>query len=1006
MKISNIFSRLFVLIPMLLVQALAQDPASATITGVVEDINHQPVSGMNVSVQERNIETVTDEQGKFTVTAVKGDVLIFDKKDYLTYYHTVVNEKGELKIPVAKSLTYAGMEDDVFIPFGVRKKREINGAISTLNASTLPQIPSSSLTNLFAGQLPGLNVWQTGTLPGRDETTIVLRNRASFAGANVPLVLVDGVVRDFSDMDVNEIQSITALKDAASLAWYGNRAANGVLLITTKRGSADKTRFTYDMQMGTQQPTVLAKPLDSFTFGSLYNRALKNDGFGPLYSQETLDGYKSGTDAYKYPDNNFVKEFFKDNALVQRHVLSASGGSKAVRYFTNLSYFNQGGLFNHADAPLFNSNVGYRRYNLRTNLDIQVTPLLTVQLDMGGRIEDRREPGSTSATFLSTIFTTPSNAFPLVNEDGSYGGSNLFRSNPLAQLRAQGNRSEVTRVLQGTVNANHKLDFWLKGLSANVFYTFDIQGRYISGRSQEYEVYERGATGTLTRFGTQTPLGYVAATFADNIRTNEFWTGFDYDRNFGKHQVKVTTRYQQAVTFDPTRLEDKRQGFSGRASYSFNNRYYADVVASYSGSNNYMPGKQFGFFPAIAAGWVISEESFLKNSTILNYLKLRAAYGKAGNNNTGETSKFPYAYLYSPTNGSYAFGTSFAAQAGASENTLPNPNITWETAYKTDIGLDAQLLKNSISISANYFNEHRKNILTNPTNPSVLGQTTYRINDGETSLRGFEGSIDFTEKFGAFTLFLGGNFTYAKNKILRINESAGLADYQKQAGHNLGAVSDYAKLMLISDGIFQSQAEIDKSPPQRFAGKLQPGDIKYKDINSDGVIDNYDRIMTDYNDTPNSYYGFHIGGKYKSFDFSLIGQGVLGRTIQLRTLVMAGSNNNGYINQFSTQAWTETNLSAAYPRLGISDRGNNTADSDFWLRSGNYMRLKSIELGYTIPSNVTDRLNIRSLRIYLNGFNLLNFNKIGADVDPEMPFAGYNSYPYVRTLTAGLNLKF
>ena len=1006
MKISNIFSRLFVLIPMLLIQAMAQDPTPATITGVIEDNSHRPVSGINVSVQERNIQTLSDDQGKFTLDAGKGDVLIFEKKDYLTSYHTVGAEKGSMKIQIVSAMPYAGMDDDVYIPFGVRKNREINGAISTLKAANLPQIPSSSLTNLFAGQLPGLNVWQTGTLPGRDETTIVLRNRASFAGANVPLVLVDGVVRNFSDMDLNEIQSITTLKDAASLAWYGNRAANGVLLITTKRGSADKTRFTYDMQMGTQQPTILAKPLDSFTFGTLYNRALRNDGFGPLYSQEQLDGYKSGTDRYKYPNNNFVKEFFKPNALVQRHVLTASGGSKAVRYFTNLSYFNQGGLFSNASNPLFDSNVGYRRYNLRTNLDIQVTPLLAVQLDMGGRIEDRREPGSTSATFLSTVFSTPSNAFPLVNEDGSYGGSNLFRSNPLAQLRGQGNRSEVTRVLQGTLNATHKLDFWLKGLSANVFYTFDISGRYISGRSQEYEVYERAANGTLTRFGTSTPLGYLAATFADNIRTNEFWTGFDYDRSFGKHQVKVTARYQQAVTFNPTRLQDKRQGFSGRSSYSFNNRYYADVVASYTGAENYMPGKQFGFFPAVAAGWVISEEAFLKNVTALNYLKLRASYGKAGNNSTGETGKFPYAYLFSPANGSYAFGTSFAAQAGASENTLPNPNITWESAYKTDIGLDVQLFKNSVTISANYFNEYRKNILTNPTNPSILGQTTYRINDGETRLKGLEGSIDFTRKFGEFTLSLGGNYTYAKNKILRINESAGVADYQKQAGHNIGAVADYGKLMLISDGIFKSQEEINNSPVQRFAGKLQPGDIKYKDINGDKVIDNYDRIMTDYNDTPNAYYGFHIGAKYKSVDFSLIGQGVSGRTIQLRTLVMAGSNNTGYINQFSTDAWYENNTSAAYPRLGISDRGNNTADSDFWLRSGDYVRLKSVELGYTIPASVMSKLNIRSLRIYVNGFNLLNFNKAHADVDPEMPFAGYNSYPYLRTISAGLNLKF
>ncbi len=1006
MKSSNLFFGLLILFSALFADAAAQDSPPAMLSGVVTDTDNRPVAGMNVTVQEKDAAAVTGEDGTFSISATKGDVLIFEKQNYTTSYHTVLNETSRLNISVTISKLFAGMEDDVYIPFQTLKRREVNGAVSTLKSSVLPQIPSSSLTNLFAGQLPGLNVWQTGTLPGRDETTIVIRNRTSFAGANVPLVLVDGVARDFSDMDVSEIEAISVLKDAASLAWYGNRAANGVLLITTKRGTADKTRFTYDMQMGTQQPTVLAKPLDSYTFGSLYNRSLENDGLSPLYSQETLDGYRSGNDPYKYPNNNFVKDFFKSNALIHRHVLTASGGSKAIRYFTNLSYFSQGGLFDNTDHPLFNTNVGYRRYNLRTNLDMQVTPLLNVQLDMGGRIEDRREPGSTSTAFMNTIFSTPPNAFPLLNEDGSYGGSNLFRSNPLAQLRGEGNRSEVTRVLQGTLNANHKLDFWLEGLSANLFYTFDIQGRYISGRSQQYEVYERSPDGTLTRFGTETPLNYLASTFADNIRTNELWAGFDFDRSFGKHRLRINTRYQQAVTFVPTRLEDKRQGVSGRMFYSFNNKYYADVVASYTGADNYMPGKQFGFFPAVAAGWVLSEEPFLQNSSILSYLKLRASYGKAGNNSTGEANKFPYAHLYNPTNGSYPFGTSFSAQPGASENTLPNPDITWETALKTDLGLDAQLFTDKLTLSANYFNENRRNILTNPIYPSILGLATYRVNDGETRLRGFEGEISFRQNLGALTLLVSGNYTYAKNQVLRINEAAGLAEYQQQKDSNIGTVTGFGKLMLISDGIFKSQDEIDNSPVQRFAGRLRPGDIRYKDVNNDGAIDNYDRVMTDFNDTPNAFYGFQLGMRYKALDFSLLAQGVTGRTIQVRTLVMAGSNNNGYINQFSPMAWTAENPMAPYPRLGMSDRSNNTADSDFWLRSGDYLRLKSVELGYTLPAAVLEKIRIRSLRVYVNGFNLLSFSKIAEKVDPEMPFAGYNSYPYVRTLTAGLNLKF
>jgi len=979
----------------------AQEQQSVMISGTVAGADKQPVIGMTVEVQERGIETKTDAEGRFLISVKKGDVLVFMKEGYLTFYQDITNLKEKLSIRVKKTIVEAGEDDNVFVPFDVRKKREINGAVSTIKASGLSQLPVSSMTNLLSGLAPGLNVWQTGTQPGRDESTFIIRNRASFAGSNVPLILVDGVARDFPDMDLNEIESVTVMKDAASLAWYGNRGANGVLLITTKRGSSSRTRFTYDTQFGVQTPTVLTEPLDSYTFGTLYNQALQNDGYDAIYSQSMLENYKSG-DRYWYPNNNFVKDFIKDNSLVQRHVLTASGGSRSIRYFTTVSFFDQNGLFKDAKTDNFSTNVGYQRYNLRTNLDIQVTPMLNVQLDMGGRVEDRREPGATSSTFLSTVFSTPANAFPLLNEDGSYGGSSLFRNNPLAQLKSTGYTSEITRVLLGTLNVNHKLDFLLKGLSANVFYTFDIQGRYTNGRTQSYEVYEHGV-----RYGTKTPLTYLTSAFADNIRTNELWAGFDYKNSIGKHDISAILRYQQATTFAATKFEDKRQGISARGSYSYNNKYYLDLVASYTGADNYNPGKRFGFFPATAVGWVISEESFLNQLSFINYLKLRGSFGVAGNNATGESGKFPYGYLYTASTGGYTFGTSFTWNQGGAENTLPNPVITWEKAYKTDLGFDAKLFSNAVSISANYFNELRKDILTNAILPSLIGKSTYRVNDGESRLKGFEGVFDFTQKFGDFTLVVGGNYTFARNEILRINESAGLVDYQVQQGHNISSVSGFSKLMLLSDGIFQSQAEINNSPVQRFAGKVRPGDIKYKDVNNDKVIDNFDRVMTDYADTPDSYYGFKLAGMYHGFDFSVLMQGVSGRKIQIRSLVMAGSNNTGYINQFSVDAWSADNPTAPYPRLGISDRGNNTVDSDFWLKSGDYLRLKSVELGYSIPSELTDKFKIRSLRFYVNGFNLLNFNKTGMDIDPEMPFSGFiSNYPYVRTITAGLNLKF
>ncbi|MFZ4725267.1 MAG: SusC/RagA family TonB-linked outer membrane protein, partial [Paludibacter sp.] len=933
-KMKYIYICMFALLSMLLSDLQAQERVTSIITGKVIDTNNQPVSGFTIEVQEIGTSTKTDAAGKFEISAAKGDVLVFSKDGFLTFFQDIITSKNALEVHVKPTIAEAGENDNVNIPFNIIKKREINGAVSTIKSSGISPSPSSSLFNALAGQAPGLNVWQTGTLPGRDDAAFVIRNRASFAGSNSPLVLVDGVSRDFADMDLNEIESVTVLKDAASLAWYGNRGANGALLVTTKRGNAEKTRFSYDVQVGSQMPTAMTKPLDSYRFASLYNQALKNDGSQPFYTLSQLDNYQLGTDLLTYPNNNFVRDFIQDNALVQRHVLTASGGSKAIRYFTTLSYFNQNGLFKDAQTPLYNSNVGYNRYNLRTNLDIQVTPMLNVQLDMGGRVENRRQPGGSSDAVLNAVFTTPANAYPILNEDGSYGGTSSFQNNPLAQLKNKGYSSELTRILLGTLNANHKLDFITKGLSANMFYSFDIQGVFTNGRSQNYEIYERSLAGSLTRFGTATPLVYSTSTFSNNIRANELWCGFDYKNSFGKHAVSANVRYQQAVVYAATKFEDKRQGVSARATYAYNNRYYVDLVSSYTGADNYMPGKQFGYFPALALGWVVSEEKFMKNLTFIDYLKFRGSYGMAGNSSTGETNKFPYAYLYSPSIGGYSFGTSYAWSQGGSEALLPNPNITWEKAYKTDLGFDLKLFKNSLTISGTYFNEYRKDILTNPLLPSIIGLNSYNINDGETQLRGFEGMIDYTQKIGDFTLYVGANFTSAKNLILRINESAGLADYQLQKGHKIGWITSYDRLMLLSDGIFQTQAEIDDSPVQRFAGKVVPGDIKYKDINNDDVIDNMDRVMTDYSDTPDSYYGFKLGGMYKGFDFSVQMQGISGRTIQIRSLVLAGSNNTGYINQFSVDAWTTENPSAPYPRLGISDRGNNTANSDFWLRSG------------------------------------------------------------------------
>ncbi|MGF2410729.1 MAG: SusC/RagA family TonB-linked outer membrane protein [Ferruginibacter sp.] len=988
----------------------AQVPGAAfNAIGIIVDNANKPIEGVSILIQEKTSGIVTGADGKFIVPCTTNDILIFKKSGYNTIQKPATDIVNSNVIMIA-SLIDAGDDDNVFIPFGVRKKRAVSASVSTIKVADLPQLPLSTLNNVLSGRLPGLYIKQTGTRPGTDDATFLIRGRSSYNSNQEPLVLVDGVERDFVNMDINEIEGISVLKDAASLSWYGMTGANGVVYVSTKRGSPSATKISVDVQGGIQMPQNKTKPLNSYNYALLYNQALQNDGNAPRYDQTTLDGYQSGSDPYKYPNNNFVDQFMKTAAPVQRYVVTVSGGNAFARYFTLLSFYNQDGLYKGAENTKYNSNTNYKRYNFRTNLDLHINKNLDVLLDVGGRVENLRYPNSGNGTFLSTIYNTPSNAFPLLNADGTYGGSSLFRSNPLAMLNEDGNYTDLYRTLLATMNVKQKLDFITKGLSANVFYTYDMTGLYQSGFTQAYEVYEFSNTGTATRFGNKAPLNYRSTTFSGNLRNNEFWAGLDYDRSFGKHDFKVSSRMQRAVSAQPNRLDNTRINYASRISYSYMQRYFADVVASYSGSQNFAPGKRFGWFPAVSAGWIISDESFLKSAKFLDYLKLRGSFGLVGNDGIS-ARRYAYRNYFSRGGSQYTFGTGYTAVSNTTEVELGNADLTWEKATKVSVGFDTRLFKQSLSVSFDYFYEKRKDLLTTAILPNILGQSTVSVNDGIAQYKGYEAAVNYNKSFGKVNVQLNANFTSSKSKILAINEEAGLPAYQKQLGHSIGSViqgGSFLRNFLTAEGIFQTQAEIDAAPKQKLSGTVKPGDIRYKDINQDGVIDNLDFSTTDYSDVPTSYFGFGASVSYSNFDLSMQFQGIDGRTIQINDLVNSGSASTGYINQFSTDAWTASNPSALYPRSAIADRANNTVNSTFWLRSGDYLRLKTAEIGYTVPATALKKFHIKSTRFYVSGFNLLTFSKVkDLPVDPEIPTSGYGSnYPYIKTFSAGLTVNF
>jgi TonB-linked SusC/RagA family outer membrane protein len=996
-----------------LTETWAQTPnQTVTVSGKVVDPQKMPLAGVTILIQEKKEGITTGADGAFSFEANTNDLVIFQKNGYLTLSKSS-GEINNVTITLINALIDANDLDNVYIPFGIRKKRQISVTISTVNVTELPQLPLSTLNNALTGRLAGLFIQQTGTRPGTDDASFLVRGRSSYNNGQAPLVLVDGVERDFVDMDLAEIESISVLKDAASLAWYGMSGSNGVIYVRTKRGSATNTKVTFDAQGGLQTPVNVTRPLDSYSFATLYNEAQANSGITPTYGAAALEAYRTGSDPLLYPNNNLVKEFLKEASAVQRYVGTVSGGNAFARYFTMFSFFDQDGLYKGGSNPSYDANTNFQRINFRTNLDIHVNKTLDVALDVAGRSASIRYPRDGNGGFLTAIYGIPSNAFPILNANGSYGGTEIFKTNPKAMLESRGNITDLTRTLLANVSVKQKLDFITQGLSINAFYSYDVTSLYTSGFTQNYEVYKYdAAANSYARYGTKAILDYANSDFNGNVRRNEFWGGFDYDRTFGQHAFDVSTRVMRGTVSAPGSLLDKREQISNRISYGFKQRYFIDVTGTYAGSETFMPGKRTGFFPAISAAWITSDESFLKNVSFLDYLKLRASYGVVGNDAISTSRRFIFNTYYNRGGTGYLFGTGYAAANNTTEAELANPDLTWERAKKADVGVDLKLFKQMITISADYFHENRTHLLTNSLLPTIIGQTSGQINAGEAEYKGFETSLNFNKKLGQFNLNIYGNYTHVKSNIIQLNQEPGLPAYQLETGFPISGVVNgtaFNRRFLEAVGLFQSQAEIDAAPVQRFSGTVKPGDIRYRDINGDGVIDNFDFVQKDYSNVPTSYFGFGGSVSYKGFDFSVLFQGTQGRTIQISSLVNDGTSNTGYINQFSVDRWTpETATTSKYPRLALADRGNNTQVSDYWIRSGDYLRLKHTELGYTLNSAFVKKLKMQSIRFYVSGFNLLTFDKLGdLPIDPEIPESGYiSSYPYLRSYSLGLNVKF
>lgn len=884
------------------------------------------------------------------------------------------------------------------VAYGMQPAWKITGAQAQVSGNELRKSSAPTLSNALYGRLPGLTVMQGSGEPGYDAPGLAIRGAGSYRNAEI-LTFVDGFESPFDQLTADEIETITVLKDAAATALYGIRGANGVLLVTTKRGTVGKPRISFSAQTGWQSPTKLPEFLSSYDYARLYNEARLNDGQPARFTQADLDAFRNGNDPYFHPDVNWYDEVLRKSAPLSNYNLNISGGNSNARFFVLLNVLQNTGLYKNTDRKREeNSNANFLRYNFRSNVDINVTRRLSASLDLAGRVEDRSYPGASGGDIWANMLLIPPSAFPVRNPDGSYGGTSVYRNNPVGLVLGKGVATTHDRNLQATMRLHYSLDQVTEGLAMSAAVSFNNWFRGNDDKTKNFAVFQllRDANGDTiyNKFGENTTATVNDGQNSQWRRTNALFN-ITYDRSFGLHALNAMLQYQQDVyTISGNNVPYAHQGIGGRFSYTYDQKYIAELTFGYNGSENFPKGNRFGFFPAIAAGWILSREEFLQSAEWISFLKLRASYGLTGNDQVGGR-RFPYQQYYSGGTG-YYFGTDNHYSGGIDEGNLGNPNITWEKARKANVGIDASLWKDRVNIVLDVFSEKRTDILAERTSsiPGYIGVGLPAENIGSVNNRGFEIQAGY-RKEAALGFFVNASAAYARNRILYMAEAKQPYDYLNRTGRRINQ-----PFGLQAIGFFKDEAEIAASPRQTFA-PVKPGDIRYKDQNGDNIIDIYDEVPVGKPLMPEWTFGLHAGVQFKGFDLEAFFQGVTNRSLMLQGPLVWAFVNDAKAAPIALGRWTpETAATATYPRLTSTANDNNYRASDFWLRNGSFIRLRNVELGYTIPASVTRRVGLQQTRFYVNAVNLFTIDDVNL-ADPEVPIG----YPVMKSVNVGLRLQ-
>ncbi|MDA3929828.1 MAG: SusC/RagA family TonB-linked outer membrane protein [Prolixibacteraceae bacterium] len=890
--------------------------------------------------------------------------------------------------------------------------REINSAISSVSGEDLRKTNSPNLQNALIGRLSGLSVFPSNYEPGNSDYSAYVRGLKTTT-TNAPLVLVDQIERDLSQLSPNEIESVTVLKDAAALALYGGRGANGVILVTTKRGEIAPRKVTVDGSYSLQQTVGMRDYLNAYDYVQLYNKAWELDGKNnAFYSDEDVEGYRKTVEndpdanPYLYPNNNYIDEYINNITYQKKVDVTMSGGNKDARYFALVGYLSQDGVFKYGEENNeYSTNTNYQRFNFRSNVDINVNSMVSAFLDMAGRIEIRHYPGSSAWDIFNQLSTTPSNAYPIFNEDGSLGGTTSYQKNPYGMIAQSGYTEAMRRLFDASVGFKVDMNNWIEGLSFTTRAGFDFNNAKNRGLSKNFMVYEfTPSDSTYLEYGN-TDYSTFGGVDAGGVFYNQ-WFGhsqFDYARVFkNKHRVNALAFFdvnQRSIPGNNPSFKNVAFGMQFR--YNYNYKYFVDLVASTTANESYMRGSRFNTFPALALGWALSEENFLKDNNIVDYLKLRASAGLTGSDRpygTNNSYRFLYRNDWSTGGNGYSFGNPQDHIGGSYESTVGNQKLRGEVGTKLNVGFDGDLLKSKLYFTTDVYYEKRSGIWAKRTVwvPSTYGGALPLENAGSTESKGWELTLGSRKTVGDFIYDIKLMADYSKSKILDLKEAPKEWDYQYEAGKQIGEM-----WMLTSQGFFTNDDEIENSAPQ--FGTVRPGDIKYVDYNEDGTVDANDVNASGKNWYPELIFSFNSDVSYKNIDFSMLWQGTSGSYTYDPLYEIPFWNKNASTN--ASLAWTpETAETAKYPRLTTSNFTNNSKGSDFWLVDNNYIRLKSVELGYTISNAKLKHVGFEKIRMYVNAYNLLTFSN--NNFDPEHKTAGIDQYPASRVYSFGLNFTF